>query len=83
MILYLVLVALAVVPIFTGKESLSEIFAIALTAPWSILFDYVRPNAASGNAATGLILVAIGAVINALLLYYMSRWVMRRISRSV
>jgi len=40
-----------------GKESLSEIFAIALTAPWSILFDYVRPNAASGNAATGLILV--------------------------
>ena len=36
--LYLVLLVLSVIPIFTGDDALSGIFAVLLTAPWTTFF---------------------------------------------
>ncbi|MCC6355627.1 MAG: hypothetical protein IT577_17195 [Verrucomicrobiae bacterium] len=41
--IYLILVLLAVIPIFTGKDALSGIFAVALTAPWNSLLGRLLP----------------------------------------
>ncbi|MCB0184505.1 MAG: hypothetical protein KDE31_09575 [Caldilineaceae bacterium] len=77
--IYLVLVLLSIIPIFTGDDPLSGIFAVVLTQPWVSLFDNLF--GLSGNMATGLTLIIIGAVINALIIYYVLRWLVRRFAR--
>ncbi|HRW09109.1 MAG TPA: hypothetical protein P5121_28585 [Caldilineaceae bacterium] len=77
--IYLVLVVLSIIPIFTGDDALSGIFAVLLTQPWVSLFGNLFGS--SGNMTTGLILIIIGAVINAAILYYLLRWLVGRFAR--
>lgn len=79
--IYLILVMLAVIPIFTGKDTLSGIFAVALTAPWDSLLGRLLPAHLAGNLASGLTLVAIGAAINAGIIHALARWVVGRLAR--
>jgi hypothetical protein len=76
-VIYLILVLLSAIPIFTGGDALSGIFAIVLTAPWPMLLG----NLVSGDSITaGLLLVAVGAAINAVIIYYVSRWIVSRLA---
>ncbi|MCB0166541.1 MAG: hypothetical protein KDI79_20100 [Anaerolineae bacterium] len=77
-IVYLALVILSIIPIFTGDGPLSGIFAIVLTAPWSALLGNLLPSSMFDNTAGGLLLIIIGAVINAALLYVIVRWLVRQ-----
>ncbi|MCB9149288.1 MAG: hypothetical protein H6641_11065 [Caldilineaceae bacterium] len=76
--IYLVLVLLSMIPIFTGGDALSGVFAVMLTQPWVSLFDNLF--GLSGNMATGLILIIIGALINAAIIYYVLRWLVNRVA---
>ncbi|MCB0089355.1 MAG: hypothetical protein KDE54_15715 [Caldilineaceae bacterium] len=76
--IYLVLVLLSMIPIFTSGDALSGVFAVMLTQPWVSLFDNLF--GLSGNMATGLILVIIGALINAAIIYYVLRWLVNRVA---
>ena len=78
--IYLILVVLAIIPIFTSDDALAGIFAIVLTEPWSSLFDNFLPDSAFDSITGGLLLVTIGAAINAALLYFISRWLVNRYS---
>ena len=69
--IYLILVVLSIIPIFTGDDALSGIFAIALTVPWSSILSNLL---GSGSVAVGLLVVAVGAAINATIIYFVSRW---------
>jgi len=69
---YLILVLLSIIPIFTGDDALSGIFAIVLTVPWSSILSSLLPG--SGSVAVGLLVVAVGAVINAAIIYFVLRW---------
>ncbi|HRV94364.1 MAG TPA: hypothetical protein P5526_19565 [Anaerolineae bacterium] len=71
-IVYLVLVFLSIIPIFIGDDALSGIFAVILTAPWSALLGNLLT---SGSTVAGLLLIMIGAAINAAILYFVSRWI--------
>lgn len=71
-VIYLLLVFLAIIPIFTGDDALSGIFAIVLTIPWSSILSNLLPS--FDSVAVGLLLVAIGAAINAAIIYFVSRW---------
>lgn len=77
--IYLVLVLLSIIPIFTGDDPLSGIFAVVLAQPWVSLFD--RLLGVSGNMDIGLILIVIGAAINAAIIYYVLRWLVGRFAR--
>lgn len=77
--IYMILVLLAVIPIFTAKDALSGIFAVALTAPWNSLLGRLLPANLAGNLASGLALVALGAAINAGIIYALARWVCGRV----
>lgn len=77
--IYLVLVLVSMIPIFTGGDALSGIFAVVLTQPWVSLFDNLF--GLSGNMTSGLILVVIGAIINAAIIYYVLRWLVGRFAR--
>ena len=74
-VIYLVLVLLSIIPIFTGADPLSGIFAVVLTVPWSNLLGSLLP----ANTVTGLLVVVIGAAINAAIIYYLSRWIVNRL----
>jgi len=74
--IYLVLVLLLIIPIFTGDDPLSGIFAVVLTQPWVSLLDNLF--GLSGNMTSGLILIGIGAIINAAIIYYLLRWLVGR-----
>jgi hypothetical protein len=76
--IYLILVVLAIIPIFTGDDPLSGIFAVILAAPWSMLLGNLLP---SGNIAVGLLVVAVGAAINAAIIYFVARWLVRKAVR--
>jgi fructose-specific phosphotransferase system IIC component len=76
--IYLVLVVLGTIPIFTDRDALSGIFAVILTAPWSSFLGKLFPSA--NNMVAGLLFVAIGAVINAAILYFVSRWIIGLLS---
>ena len=76
---YLILVVLGAIPIFTGGDALSGIFAVALTAPWNSLLSSLF--SAPGNMIMGLLFVAIGAAINAAIIYYLSRWIVNRLAK--
>ncbi len=71
--IYVVLFVLAVIPIFTGNDALSGIFAILLSAPWSSLLGKLLPGTGSGNFVLGVGLTVIGAALNASLIYFLSR----------
>lgn len=77
--IYLVLVLLSIIPIFTGDDALSGIFAVVLTQPWVSLLD--RLFNLSDNLTTGLVLILIGAAINAAIIYYVLRWLIRRFAK--
>ena len=70
--IYLILVVLSIIPIFTGDGPLSGILAIVLTVPWSSILSNLLPG--SGSVAVGLLVVAVGAAINAAIIYFVSRW---------
>ena len=74
--IYLILVLLSIIPIFTGADPLSGVFAVVLTAPWSNLLGSLLP----ANLVTGLLVVLIGAAINAAIVYYVSRWLVGRLA---
>lgn len=76
-VIYLVLVLLAIIPIFTGDGPLSGILAIALTVPWSSILSSLLPG--SGSVAVGLLVVAVGAAINAAIIYFVLRWLVGRL----
>jgi hypothetical protein len=65
-------------PLFTGDDPLSGIFAVILAAPWSMLLGNLLP---SGNIAVGLLVVAVGAAINAAIIYFVARWLVRKAVR--
>jgi hypothetical protein len=75
--IYLILVVLSIIPIFTGDDALSGIFAVTLTLPWSPLLSGLLPD--SGSVAVGLLVVAVGAAINAAIIYFVSRWLVGRL----
>ena len=77
--IYLILVLLSIIPIFTGEDALSGIFAIVLTVPWSSLFSNLLPG--GGSVTAGLLLVAVGAAINAAIIYFVSRWLVGLLAR--
>ena len=70
--IYVILVVLSIIPIFTGDDALSGIFAVVLTMPWSSLLSSLLPG--GGSVGIGLLAVVVGAVINAALLYFALRW---------
>lgn len=75
--LYVALVVLAVIPIFTGDDALSGIFAVLLTAPWTMFFArLIEPS--DGTIATGIAIVVIGGMINAALIFLVSRHFVRK-----
>ncbi|GIK43648.1 MAG: hypothetical protein BroJett011_74810 [Chloroflexota bacterium] len=78
-LVYLILVLLSIIPIFTGDDALSGIFAIVLTLPWSAILSRLLPG--SGSVAVGLLVVGVGAAINAGLLYTISRWLVNRLAK--
>lgn len=73
---YVVLFVLAVIPIFTGDDALSGIFANVLSAPWSGLLGKLLPGAGSGTLVLALGLTVFGAALNASLIYFLSRWIL-------
>ena len=77
--IYLVLVALAIIPIFTGNDALSGIVAVALTMPWNSLLR--RLISVKASMFIGLVFVAIGAVINAATIYYVSGWIVNWLAK--
>jgi hypothetical protein len=77
--IYLILVLLSIIPIFTGDDALSGIFAIVLTVPWSSILSSLLSG--SGSVAMGLLVVAVGAAINAAIIYFVSRWLVRLVAK--
>jgi hypothetical protein len=76
--IYLILVLLSIIPIFIGDDALSGIFAIALTVPWSSLLSSMLPG--DGSVMMGLLVVVIGAAINAAIIYFVSRWLVGKLA---
>lgn len=75
--LYVALLVLAVIPIFTGHDALSGIFAVLLTAPWTMfLARLIEPS--EGTIATGIAIVVIGGMINAALIFLFARFFVRK-----
>ena len=77
--IYLILVLLSIIPIFTGDDALSGIFAVVLTVPWSSILSSLLSG--SGSVAMGLLVVAVGAAINAAIIYFVSRWLVRLVAK--
>lgn len=77
--IYLVLVLLGIIPIFTGDDPLSGIFAILLTQPWRAWLVNLLPS--SPSLLVGVFSVAVGAAINALILYSILRWLVGRFAK--
>lgn len=74
--IYLILVLFSIVPIFTGADALSSVFAVVLTAPWNSLLSNLL--SLPSTMTTGLILVVVGAAINATIIYAVLRWLVGR-----
>ena len=75
--IYLILVLLSIIPIFTGDGPLSGIFAVVLTVPWSSLLGRLLP----GNLMAGLLAVLVSAAINVVIIYFVSRWLVKLVAR--
>lgn len=75
--IYDLLVILSIIPIFTGDDPLSGIFAIVLTAPWSSLLG----NWLGGGSMTvGLMVILVGALINSTIILFVTRWLVSRLA---
>ena len=83
--IYAALVVLSVVPIFTGNDALNGIFAVVLALPWAKLIssvaDAINPSL-SGALIAGVVMVLIGGAINTTIIYFVSRWIVRRVKRA-
>jgi uncharacterized membrane protein YeaQ/YmgE (transglycosylase-associated protein family) len=83
--IYAGLVALSIVPIFVGGGSLSGILLVLLGSPWAQLLsralDAIDSGWSSGVAA-GLALGVLGGAINAAIIYFLSRWIVRRVMQA-
>ena len=77
---YVVLLVLSVIPIFIGDDALSGIFAVLLTAPWTMLFARLV-EFPEGTIATGIAIVVIGGMINAALIFRVSRLFVRKFGK--
>ena len=79
---YLVLVLLATIPVFTGDDPLGAIFLVLLVLPWSFLItpivDSINPMLFD-NIFVGVLVSLIGATINAVLLYLLTSWLVNKI----
>jgi hypothetical protein len=77
---YAVLGALSLVPIFTGDDPLSGIFAVLLGSPWAQLLSslFGAAGVSSPGPAAGLGFAGIGITVNAAIVYLASRWIARR-----
>jgi hypothetical protein len=77
---YAVLGALSILPIFTGDDPLSGIFAVLLGSPWTQLLSSAlgTAGASSRGPAAGVGLAGIGIAVNAAIVYLVSRWLARR-----
>lgn len=78
---YLVLVLLAAIPVFSGSDPLDAIFLVLLALPWSfvatIFVDSINPLIFD-NIFVGLLVNLVAVSINAALLYFVSRWLIGR-----
>jgi hypothetical protein len=76
-VIYLIVVAVSIVPIFTESDALSGVLAIFVTSPWSLMLGTVVPE----GMFWGFVMVAIGAFINAAIIYAISKLLVRLISK--
>jgi hypothetical protein len=72
---------LSAVPIFIEEDALSGIFMVILGSPWTQLLSTALGSAASGGLATGLVLGVAGISVNTALVYFVSRWLIQRLTR--
>jgi hypothetical protein len=72
---------LSVVPVFTEDDALSGIFMVMLGSPWTQLLLAALGSPASGGLAAGLVLGVAGISVNTALVYFVSRWLIRRLTR--
>jgi hypothetical protein len=83
--IYATLVVLSVVPILIGNDALNGIFAVVLALPWTKLMssvaDAINPSLANALIA-GVVMVLIGGAINTAIIYFVSRWIVRRVKRA-
>jgi len=84
-IMYVVLVLLSLIPVFTGDDPLDAIFFVMLTFPWSFLMtplvDGISPDL-STNVTIAVVVGLIGAAINAVLFYLLASWMGNRFKRT-
>lgn len=78
--LYLALLVISVIPIFTGDDALSGVFAVLLAAPWTMLFGSLFESS-DGSITKGLALISVGGLINAALIFLFSRWLAGKIAK--
>ena len=77
---YAVVGALSIVPVFTGDDPMSAVFAVLLGSPWVQVLSAALGSAgmSSPSPAAGLGLAGIGIAVNAAIVYFASRWLTRR-----
>jgi uncharacterized membrane protein YeaQ/YmgE (transglycosylase-associated protein family) len=83
--IYAALVALSIVPILVDSGSLSGILLVLLGSPWAQLLSRALDAIDSGwssGAAAGLALGVLGGAINAAIIYFLSRWIARRVKQA-
>lgn len=78
-VIYLILVIVSAIPIFTGGDSLSGVFAVILTQPWASFLGKILPL--ESGMVSGLLMVGIGALINALIIFLVTKWAVVLFSR--
>jgi hypothetical protein len=83
-VVYLALVLLSVIPVFTGDDALDAIFLVVLTLPWSFFIapvvNTINPSS-SGSIMIGLAIALIGAAFNMVLLYLLTSRLVNKINR--
>jgi hypothetical protein len=74
-------VLLSLLPVFIGGDSLGGVFAVILGLPWTALISNVVDGlapAAAGGMSAGVLIALIGGAINAAIIYFVTRWIVRR-----
>lgn len=79
-LVYLALVVVAVLLILVSDDSLSGVFAVILTLPWSVAVTSFVDAAGTDvdGAVSGTIGVVVGAAVKAAIIYAVARLVARR-----
>lgn len=82
--IYLLLFAVALVPIAMGGGALDSIFAVALGIPWTLLLprliETIAPTAFDSPVVGVTVIVACG-LINATLIYVLTQWIVGALQR--